>query len=121
VDETNGSGRTTLLGLGVPVPVPVPVPLAPAIKDKEETQQVAYSASMGGPKTLNSLTAKCVTAGTNNSLSEDFLLAKHTSNKHLHHDEPFSPLAGMVLIPHPRELFWEGLDEAAIEGISIKL
>jgi hypothetical protein len=42
---------------------------------------------------FNSLTSKCVPAGTKNSRSEDFLLAKHTSHKHPHHDEPFSRLA----------------------------
>jgi len=42
---------------------------------------------------LNSLTANCVPAGTKNSLSKDFLLAKHTSHKHPNHDEPFSPPA----------------------------
>ena len=42
---------------------------------------------------VNSLTDKCVPAGTKNSLSsEDFLLVKHTSHKHPHHDEPFSLL-----------------------------
>ncbi len=42
---------------------------------------------------LNGLTAKCVPAGMKNSLLEDVLLAKHTSHKHPHHDEPSSPLA----------------------------
>jgi hypothetical protein len=46
-----------------------------------------------GNKVINSLTAKCVPAGTKNSRSEDFLLAKHTSHKHPHHDVPFSRLA----------------------------
>ena len=46
-----------------------------------------------GTQSLNSLTAKCVPAGTKNSRSEDFLLAKHTSHKHPHHDVPFSRLA----------------------------
>ena len=45
---------------------------------------------------FNSLTSTCVPAGTKNSRSEDFLLAKHTSHKHPHHDEPFSHLASMV-------------------------
>jgi hypothetical protein len=73
-------------------------------------------------KSVNSLTAKCVPAGTKNSLLEDFLLAKHTSNKHPHHDEPFSPLASWfpwMNISHPWEPLWKGLDEAAIEGFSI--
>jgi hypothetical protein len=39
------------------------------------------------------LTPKCVPAGTKNSQKEDFLLAKHTSHKHPHHDKPFSLLA----------------------------
>ena len=75
-------------------------------------------------KVINSLTAKCVAAGTKNSLSEDFLLAKLSSHKHPHHDEPFSPLASWVPwmnIPHPQEPLWKGLDEATIEGFSIKL
>jgi hypothetical protein len=42
---------------------------------------------------FNSLTPKCVPAGTKNSRLEDFLLAKHTSHKHPHHDELFSHLA----------------------------
>ena len=42
---------------------------------------------------FNSLTPKCVPAGTKNSCSEDFLLAKHTSHKHPHLDETFSHLA----------------------------
>ena len=49
-------------------------------------------------KVIKGLTAKCVPAGTKNSLSEDFLLAKHTSHKHPHHDEPFSPLAAWFLM-----------------------
>jgi hypothetical protein len=47
-------------------------------------------------KVINSLTAKCVPAGTKNSLSDDFLLAKLSSHKHPHHDEPFSPLASWI-------------------------
>jgi len=73
---------------------------------------------------LNSLTPKSVLLGTKNSFPEDFLLAKHTSHKHPHHDEPFSPLESWfpwMNIPHPREPLWKGLDKAAIKGFSIKL
>jgi hypothetical protein len=58
------------------------------------------------------------------SLSEDFLLAKHTSHKHPHHDGAVFPSSGMVLMEEhtpPREPLRKGLDEAAIEGFSIKL
>ena len=48
---------------------------------------------------FNSSTPKCITAGTNNSRSEDFLLAKRTSRKYLR----------------------KGLDEAATDGFRIKL
>jgi hypothetical protein len=40
-----------------------------------------------------------------------FLLAKYTSHKHPHHDELFSRLVA----------WFKGLDEATIEGFSIKL
>jgi len=72
----------------------------------------------------NSLTPKCILVGTNNFLLEDFLLAKHTSHKHLHHDEPFFCLAAWfpsMNTPHPRELLRKGLGEAAIERFIIKL
>ena len=52
------------------------------------------------------------------------LLAKHTSHKHPHHDEPLSPLASWfpwINIPHPREPLQKGLDEAAIEGFEKQL
>ncbi len=52
-------------------------------------------------KLLNSLDAKSVLAGTKNSRSEDFLLAKqlkHTVHKHHHHDGAISPSSAMVLI-----------------------
>jgi hypothetical protein len=71
---------------------------------------------------VNSLTPKSVPAGTKNSRLEDFFLAKHTSHKHPHHDEPFSRLAAWFLwtkIPHPQdcqEPLQKGLDEAIIEG-----
>jgi hypothetical protein len=42
---------------------------------------------------FNSLTPKCILAGTKNSRSEEFLLTKHTSHQCPHHDEPFSHLA----------------------------
>ena len=67
---------------------------------------------------------KCVPTGTKDSHLEDFWLAKHTSHKHPHHDEPFSHLAAWFrwrTTPHPREPLRKGLDEAAIEGFSIKL
>jgi len=73
---------------------------------------------------VNSLTANCVPAVMKNSLSEDFLLENHTTHKHLHHDEPFFPLASWfpwMNIPHPREPLRKGLDKADIEGFSIKL
>jgi hypothetical protein len=47
-------------------------------------------------KLLNSLAAKSVLAGTKNSRSEGFLLAKHlkhTAHKHHHHDGAVSPQA----------------------------
>ena len=67
----------------------------------------------------NSLTHECVIEGTKHSHSEDFLLAKHTSYKHPHHDEPFFRLAAWfpwMKTPHPREPLHKGLGEAAIEG-----
>ena len=73
---------------------------------------------------FNSLTPTCVPAGTKNSRSEDFLLAKHTSHKHPHHDDLFSHLAAWfpwMNAPHPREPLCRGLDEVAIERFSIKL
>ena len=47
---------------------------------------------------FNSFTSKCVLAETKKSQSEGFWLAKHTAHKHPHHDEPFPPPSGMVLI-----------------------
>jgi hypothetical protein len=50
---------------------------------------------------LNSLTAKSALAGTKNSRSEGFLLAKHlkhTAHKHHHHDGAVCPSSGMVLL-----------------------
>ena len=47
------------------------------------------------------LTAKSVPAGTKNSRSEGFLLAKHlkrTAHKHHHHDGAVYPSSGMVLL-----------------------
>ena len=41
-------------------------------------------------KCINSLTPTCVPAGTKNSLSEDFLLAKHKDTNILTMMEPFS-------------------------------
>jgi hypothetical protein len=62
--------------------------------------------------------------GTKNSRSEDFLLAKHTSHKHPHHDVPFSRLAAwfsLMNTPHPREPLREGLGKVAFKWFSIKL
>jgi len=72
---------------------------------------------------FNSLTPTCV-PGMKNSLSEDFLLAKYTSHKHPHHDEPFSRLAAWfpwMNTPHPQDSLCKGLDEAIVEGFSKKL
>ena len=72
---------------------------------------------------LNSLTPKCVLAGTKNSRSEDFLLAIHTSHKH--HSPPWWAIilsSGMVLMDEhttPREPLRKELDEATVEGFSI--
>jgi hypothetical protein len=73
---------------------------------------------------FNILTPKCVPVGTNNSHSEDFLLVKHISHKHPHHDEPFSRLAAWfpwMKTPHLWDPLRKGLDKAAIKGFSIKL
>jgi hypothetical protein len=72
-------------------------------------------------KHINSLTPKCVPAGTKNSRSEGFLLAKHTSHKHPHHDERFFRLAAWfpwMNTPHPQEPLPKGLDEATVKGFS---
>jgi hypothetical protein len=45
---------------------------------------------------LNSFTAKSFPAGTKNSHSEGFLLAKHTAHKHTHHDGAVCLSSGMV-------------------------
>jgi hypothetical protein len=71
-------------------------------------------------KQLNSLTPKCVPAGMKNSRLEDFLLAKHTSHKHPHHDEPFSRLAAWFWwtnIPHPGNLFASGWMRPSSKGL----
>jgi hypothetical protein len=49
----------------------------------------AYSSSLqrGGVLSVNRLTAKSVLAGTKNSPSEGFLLAKHTAHKHPHQQD----------------------------------
>ena len=70
------------------------------------------------------LTPKGVPTGMKNSRSDDFLLAKHTSLKHPHHDEPFPPPAAWFTwmnTHHTREPLRKGLVEAANEGFSIKL
>ena len=55
------------------------------IKTTSATKQMGHSHIF-----IDSLPPKWVPAGTKNSRSEDFLLAKHKSHKHPHHDEPFS-------------------------------
>ena len=70
---------------------------------------------------LNSLTPKSVLAGTKNSRSEGFWLAKHknTNIPTMTMMEPFSPPAAWFLwtnIPHPRETLRKGLDKATVEG-----
>jgi hypothetical protein len=69
---------------------------------------------------MYSLTPKFVLAGTKNSRSEDFLLAKHTSHKHPHHDEPFSRLAAWfpwMNTPHPRKPLWKGWTRLPLKGL----
>ena len=69
---------------------------------------------------LNSLTPKFVLAGTKNSLSEGFLLAKHKHTNIPTMMEPFAPPAAWFCrssIPHPREPLQKGLAEASVEGI----
>ncbi len=46
----------------------------------------------------NSFTAKSIPAGTKNSRSEGFLLAKHTAHKHPHHDGSVCLSSGMFSI-----------------------
>jgi hypothetical protein len=71
------------------------------------------------PTKLNSLTPKSVPAGTKNSRSEGFLLAKHKHTNIPTMMEPFSSPAAWfwwMSIPHPREPTQKGLDEAVVEG-----
>jgi hypothetical protein len=68
---------------------------------------------------LNSLTPKSVLAGTNNSRSEGFWLAKHKHTNIPTMMEPFPPPAAWfwwIKIPHPWEPLCKGLDEAAVKG-----
>ena len=68
---------------------------------------------------LNSLTSKYVPAGTKNSRSDGFLLAKHKDTNIPTTMEPFSPPAAWfwwTSIHHPREPTRKGLDEAFVEG-----
>jgi len=77
------------------------------------------ASQMGPSLILNSLTPKSVLAGTKNSLSEGFWLAKHKNTTILTMMEPFSPPAAWFLwtnIPHPQEPLHKGLGEAAVEG-----
>jgi hypothetical protein len=62
-------------------------------KERTTKEEIFDKSSDRIARLVNSLTAKCVPTGTKNSRSEDFLLAKHTSHKHPHHDVPFSRLA----------------------------
>ena len=73
-------------------------------------------------KDVKSLTAKSILAGTKDSHSEGFFLAKHTAHKHPHHDELFSPPAACFLwnnVPHPREPLQKGLGKDVFEGFNI--
>ena len=73
---------------------------------------------------FNSLTPISIPAGTKNSLSEDFLRAKHKSTNIPTMMEPFSSPAAWFLwtsVPHPREPTRKGLDKAVVEGFKIKL
>jgi hypothetical protein len=55
-------------------------------------------------KGLNSLTAKSVLAGTKNSCSEGFWLAKLQAHKHPHHGEAVSISNGMGLVDPPNPM-----------------
>ena len=75
-------------------------------------------------KQLNSLTPKSVPAGTKNSRSEGFLLAKllkHTAHKHPHHDGAVSPSSAMVFdggtYPTPGSLFGRGWTRPPSKGL----
>jgi hypothetical protein len=64
------------------------------------------------------LTPKSVLAGTKNSSSEGFWLAKHKNTNIPTMMEPFSPPAAWFLwtnIQHPREPLHKGLDEADVK------
>ena len=59
-----------------------------------------------------------------NSLSEDFLLAKHKDSRITTMIEPFSSSSACFLwmsVPHPREPTRKGLDKAVVKGFNIKL
>ncbi len=68
---------------------------------------------------FNSLTPKSVLAGTKNSCSEGFWLAKH---KHTHIPtmmEPFPPPSAWFCwpsVPHPRAPLCKGLAKATVKG-----
>ena len=59
------------------------------------------SGDIFGLRLLNSLTPKSVPAGTKNSCSEGFLLAKLQAHKHPHHGEAVSTSNGMGLVDPP--------------------
>jgi hypothetical protein len=85
-------------------------------------QQTYYDRTVLKTRKIISLTAKSVPAGTKNSRSEGFLLAKllkHTAHKHPHHDGAVSPSSAMFFMeehtPPPGASFCKGLDEAAVK------
>ena len=59
------------------------------------------SGDIFGLRLLNSLTPKSVPAGTKNSRSEGFLLAKLQAHKHPHHGEAVSTSNSMGLVNPP--------------------
>jgi hypothetical protein len=68
---------------------------------------------------LNSLIAKSAPAGTKNSRSEGFWLAKHKDTNIPTMMDPFSPPAAWFCwpsVPHPRAPLRKGLVKAAVEG-----
>ena len=70
---------------------------------------------------INSLTPKSILAGTKNSHSEGFWLAKHKHTNTHTMMEPFPPPAAWFcwptsIIPHPREPLRKELGKAAVEG-----
>ena len=83
-----------------------------------------YAPIVGIP--VNSLTPKCILVGTKNSLSEDFLLAKHKDTNIPTMMELFSsPVAWFWWTSdertHPQEPMRKGLDKAILKGFNKKL